>query len=353
MTQSVRSDLANLLLASLCLLSLVLSGGFVSGVATADELSFGVDIEAGPPIGPPIPFTTQSDGDGNGSGSGQSTATATGTPETESGRGGTVPSTPTPTRTSTATPTQHAAELGSQLRWAVVPFIVGLLLLLAGGVAIAWRRETIASPRDVLGHPAVALDWLLAVLVEFATTGATGLRRLWAVLGRATTTVRTIAMQVLVPASEPAADRTLTARLAAAVRGLFAVLAAVVRNPGDSVGNRPTGTPPDDSGQTSGDTRASARAPSPQASSDEFEIDTAWGWLARQTEATSAGPRTPGEIARDAIEAGYPAEAVLDLLQAFRDVTYGEHPPTAERRAAAERAYERLRTPQNTGGSGE
>lgn len=52
--------------------------------------------------------------------------------------------------------------------------------------------------------------------------------------------------------------------------------------------------------------------------------------------------RTPGEVARAAVEAGYPRESVVTLTRVFRDVEYGEAPLSAERRERARTAFESL-----------
>jgi len=52
--------------------------------------------------------------------------------------------------------------------------------------------------------------------------------------------------------------------------------------------------------------------------------------------------RTPGEVARDAVDAGFPAEPVRRLTAVFRDVEYGNAQISDERRERAREAFESL-----------
>ncbi len=53
--------------------------------------------------------------------------------------------------------------------------------------------------------------------------------------------------------------------------------------------------------------------------------------------------RTPGEVAREAAETGFPDEPIRDLTQVFRDVEYGNRPETTEREERARTAFDALR----------
>lgn len=74
----------------------------------------------------------------------------------------------------------------------------------------------------------------------------------------------------------------------------------------------------------------------------EFRIQGAWHWLADQTRTGQTGRRTPEAIARDAIAEGYPAESVRTLLRVFRDVTYGGYDPSATEIDAARDDFQQL-----------
>jgi hypothetical protein len=52
--------------------------------------------------------------------------------------------------------------------------------------------------------------------------------------------------------------------------------------------------------------------------------------------------RTPGELARRAVDAGMNPEAVRELTDLFRAVRYGDERATAERERRADRALEQL-----------
>nr|WP_255666305.1 DUF4129 domain-containing protein [Haladaptatus sp. DYF46] len=52
--------------------------------------------------------------------------------------------------------------------------------------------------------------------------------------------------------------------------------------------------------------------------------------------------RTPAEYAREATERGYPADAVRQLTDAFREVRYGSFPPTAKRTKLARAALDKI-----------
>ncbi|WP_257628067.1 transglutaminase TgpA family protein [Haloplanus salinarum] len=63
-----------------------------------------------------------------------------------------------------------------------------------------------------------------------------------------------------------------------------------------------------------------------------------------------ATTRTPGEIARYAVDRGLPAESVRTLTEAYRDAEYGRDPPDERRLARVREAVRRLREAAGSGG---
>ncbi|MFP9191931.1 DUF4129 domain-containing protein [Natrialbaceae archaeon A-CW1-1] len=82
----------------------------------------------------------------------------------------------------------------------------------------------------------------------------------------------------------------------------------------------------------------SADDPGPQT------IEAAWEEMTALVTRSSRGTvsKTPGEYARAAIAAGYPESAVTTLTEVFRQVRYGDYPPTDDRTRRARAAYEEL-----------
>ena len=98
------------------------------------------------------------------------------------------------------------------------------------------------------------------------------------------------------------------------------------------------------SGRSSGrapDADARAAAPVEPEESDEpiRTVEGAWAAFAEPLAVADREARTPGELARAAVDRGDPAEAVERLRDVFRDVRYGGAPVTDDRtRAAVEAA---------------
>ncbi|WP_255168441.1 DUF4129 domain-containing protein [Natrononativus amylolyticus] len=98
--------------------------------------------------------------------------------------------------------------------------------------------------------------------------------------------------------------------------------------------------------------RSSTPAERPTAEDDESApeepefgprtIEEAWEEMAAAVPVSRRTVRTPGEYARAAVEAGLPAEPVSQLTEAFREVRYGNFPPSPDRTRRARTAFERL-----------
>lgn len=355
----VSRDTVNLLLALICILSLVLSGGFIETLIPGAGAEFSVNnTRECPPAGPfRCKSMNGSEEEESSAGSNGEIATPTGTStsdtpttsptaaDTNTPTAGQESTDGTPTIDMVATTSQRAAvEITPPLEWFLLPFLLGLAVLLAVGSVFARRRGYVESPRDVRRLTALSVDWLLMLLVRLAILAANRIRRLRTTLSR---TASFIWMTIEMPfrtVTGPDGFYALASRLAAGFQRMVDTFAALLSLLGLHVrGRQPSEYSGRDGSGHVGSTTA-ATGSDPEANDRDFDIGTAWSWLAAQTKPPHPGPRTPDEIARDAISKGYPADAVRDLLRVFRDVTYGGHPPTAKRRQTARRAYERLQT---------
>ncbi|WP_254769109.1 DUF4129 domain-containing protein [Salinilacihabitans rarus] len=92
------------------------------------------------------------------------------------------------------------------------------------------------------------------------------------------------------------------------------------------------------------DARASGPAadPDPEPEPEPETIEEMWEELRSLVPVRRRRSRTPGEYARAAVERGLPADAVSRLTEAFREVRYGDYPPTPDRTRRARDAYERI-----------
>jgi hypothetical protein len=97
---------------------------------------------------------------------------------------------------------------------------------------------------------------------------------------------------------------------------------------------------PDD--HAAGDVSTGTRVRVPD-SADRRSFREVWRAFARLVLPGRWRTSTPGEVARAAVEEGYPPGAVQDLTGLFREVEYGGRPRSAEVRDRAARAYERIR----------
>lgn len=360
-SRTVTTDPAEILVAALCLVSLVLAGGFTQGVVPEDgDVEFVVERQSICPEDrivrgcvPPNasgdvwqlqlidPFLedlvtlvgTTPPGDATGSSDGTSSP-ASPAEATDAAAAG-VGTSPTPAAGARA---DSAGGLGlaSGLDWLRWPLGAAVGLALVAGLVLALRRGSIESPRDLFGLPGAVRTVLLAVLVGSAGRVAALLRAQVATL-----------LAVLRRASwRGASPPTPAVRPLDTIHRLLLGLAGL---PAAAIGRLLGRSATDEVVSSAGGDATAPRAPDP----DDFDIRLAWAWLARRTARRAVGSRTPEEIAADAVDRGYPAEAVGELLGAFRDVTYGGYPPTGERLATARRAFEAVRTVHRTSTGGE
>ncbi|WP_299266020.1 DUF4129 domain-containing protein [Halorientalis sp.] len=103
---------------------------------------------------------------------------------------------------------------------------------------------------------------------------------------------------------------------------------------------RGSGTGTDDGSPGEGGVAATSRTASRRAPPGLRER---WRAFARWVAPERWPQRTPGEVAREASEAGFPRGSVRDLTRVFRDVEYGDRPETPEREERARTAFDSLR----------
>ncbi|MFC7240786.1 DUF4129 domain-containing protein [Saliphagus sp. GCM10025317] len=71
-------------------------------------------------------------------------------------------------------------------------------------------------------------------------------------------------------------------------------------------------------------------------------IEDAWAALTELVSVRRDRSKTPGEYASAAVDAGFPESAVSTLTETFRQVRYGNYPPTDDRIRRARAAYDRI-----------
>lgn len=105
----------------------------------------------------------------------------------------------------------------------------------------------------------------------------------------------------------------------------------------------------DTSAEFGPDPRAAERADAADESPDSEppeppgSVREAWERLQADLGVGGDDGRTPGQIARSAVDRGVPREPIRSLTRAFRDVRYGGYPDDGERVTTARSAYERIR----------
>lgn len=136
---------------------------------------------------------------------------------------------------------------------------------------------------------------------------------------------------------------TTTRRLAVGV-GLFIVGAATVLwrlTAGDPSGESETDDEADVGND--GDEASPPDAPPRRAGHAAATNEVYRAWLDMVAFLDGSPRRTPAELARTAVEAGYPERPVTELTELFRAVRYGGDSPGEESERRARRAVERIR----------
>lgn len=73
-----------------------------------------------------------------------------------------------------------------------------------------------------------------------------------------------------------------------------------------------------------------------------LSIHEAWLLFTQQLHLRDRRTVTPGEVARKAVADGFPQDPVRQLTEVFREVEYGDYPPSESRRRQARQALERI-----------
>ncbi|WP_424016651.1 transglutaminase domain-containing protein [Halorientalis pallida] len=202
--------------------------------------------------------------------------------------------------------------------------LVSLLALAVLVGAYLLRRRAVAAGRSLREQVRVALYWLsgafVSALVALAVRGEALLAALPAVLRRVRDALATLAHELAAAVRARRFDlarlpgpQTLLARLLAALRGLL----AGVR---DSLPGGDGATEPGGATATTADT-------TPDEPAARERVRRAWREFRAQVPVADHRTKTPGELARAGVDAGFPRTAVRTLRDAIRDVEYGRRDP--------------------------
>ncbi len=203
----------------------------------------------------------------------------------------------------------------------------GLVSLFALGVlagAYLLRRRALAAGRSLREQVRVALHWLsgafVSALVALAVRGEALLAALPAFLRRVRDTLAALARELAAAVRARKTDlgrlpgpRALLARLLAAIRGLLAGVRDSL--PGGDAAAEPDGA-----------TATTAGTPTDAPAARE-RVRRAWREFREQVPVADHRTKTPGELAREGVDAGFPRTAVRTLRDAIRDVEYGRRDP--------------------------
>jgi len=164
------------------------------------------------------------------------------------------------------------------------------------------------------------------------------LTTVWVYLTLRRVGIALVALAELAVANARWGDEGLVASVASL--SILAVLLAVWRHlRADST---PVVTDDGDSGSTA---RVRKTQPTPDTGESNEQLRSIrelWRTFARWVVPGAWRTQTPGEVARAAVDRGFPPEPVEALTDAFRDVEYGSEPATT-RRERAKAAFDQLR----------
>lgn len=272
-----------------------------------------------------------------------------------------APDTPTPTATPTSTASPTAAPPSDVDGGGGLPDLSFLptLLALLGLTAVGYVGLVLVRSSDGYGGTDVRLPWVGRVPLPFAgvvqripqvtatvlLTGGAGLARVAAGVG---TVVRGVGSGVaaglgpvgrIVGRSITALPSALALLAAAPVRSLAGLTGGSLFASLRDGFERPGFMEPDD--PTTEDARTAASVPTDSDTADDADprsIREAWTRLTDAVPVDNPTATTPGEYAREAIAAGFPAGPVWRLTEVFRAVTYGGESPSTGRTEAAREA---------------
>jgi transglutaminase-like putative cysteine protease len=222
---------------------------------------------------------------------------------------------------------------------------LGLLVALALALVVAaWylHRRASAAGHSLTEHLSTLAAWLpgafVALLVALAVRGETlldripaiiaaAVRELRAALRAAVAAVRAQDLSVVVDAIPD--PRVILAAVLAWVRGLLADARAAV----------PAGGSDDQAAESAAED--TDPAPVQSGPTARERIEQAWADFRERVPASDRDAMTPGELAREAVDAGFPDAPVRTLTDAFRRIEYGRRDPHGHVEAA-ERARDEI-----------
>ncbi len=250
---------------------------------------------------------------------------------------------PTSHETSAPPTTNHGAGglgLGAEFDWILWPVLALLGGLGLVGLILSLRRSPLNTTGDVLHVVALGPMVLISNIIRLATRITERLQAAWAAgwarfgelsEARPAFDIQPIGQRFIGP------GRLLT-MLSKWVNDIIHRL------------EQPSASAPS-GGQASRGAKPTEHLP--RFADSEFDVRRAWGWFAQLVNGGDHPGRTPDDIARDAVDRGFPQSAVADLLTAFRDVTYGGQSPSVDRLKDARQAYDRLRESELTSDPGD
>ena len=202
--------------------------------------------------------------------------------------------------------------------------LVALLALAVLAGAYLFRRRAVDAGRSLREQFRVALHWLsgafVATLVALAVRGEALLAAVPVYLRRVRAALATLARELAAAVRARRFDldrlpgpRTVLARLLAALRGLL----TSVRG---SLAGGAEAADPAGSTVTAGET-------GPDTPAARERVRRAWREFRAQVPVADHRTKTPGELAREGVDAGFPSTAVRTLRDAIRDVEYGRRDP--------------------------
>ncbi|MBO4247057.1 DUF4129 domain-containing protein [Halomicrobium sp. IBSBa] len=127
------------------------------------------------------------------------------------------------------------------------------------------------------------------------------------------------------------------------VAGLVVLASRLTPDADGSTGSVADAPDPSREPDTVAASRASGRFEDADAEATNV-VYRAWRELESEVEDADRRTQTPAEIAARARAAGFDRDAVATLTDRFREVRYGQRPPTSERETSARSALDRLRS---------
>ncbi|PSQ20057.1 hypothetical protein BRD00_00075 [Halobacteriales archaeon QS_8_69_26] len=314
-------------------------------------------------------------GDSTGEGNGTDTTTEDGGETTTDGTtesDGTTTAGETPTATTKSTTTEDPSDsdddsvlaplvsllLGAVV-WAlgaitVLGLVLGLVGMATGTVAVERAATgTVLTVGSVEFQVGSAVQGISRSTMSYVLAISASAARLVDQVGTAMSAAGSgfgPALSALVRSGSGALSSLPTAMgtvLAGSTRALGGALVAIPSGLGALVGGLGGLSTPDWATPSRDPRDASPVPPSEEAVEEEEtppeSVEEAWAAFVEHLGARNTAARTPGELARAAVDAGLPSDAVERLTGTFRAVRYGGVPPSEDRLRAALSALEEIR----------